>query len=160
MTEHLFNVKRVARIICRIDDDKALEQTVRKIRHWTNSDILSTVGEKNTGTGVSRMYDENAVYIAALMLEITRYGITVDMLETFEEWISECWEETDDWEEAKSGQREVIFQLGWQDNGSGFFCPVRDDKELFWKPNGGAEREAYTSSIVVNVTNVFKRLNW
>ena len=160
MAEHFYNVKRVALIISHTDDESALGQTVRKIRHWTNSDILSPVGDKSTGTGVSRMYDEDAVYIAALLLEVTRYGVTVVMLETFEEWIKECWEDTDEWAEAKAGRRELVFQMGWQDDGSGFYTPITEDKRLFWKPLGGSDREAYGSSIVVNATNVFKRLNW
>lgn len=160
MSGQLYNVKRVAQIISRSDDERVIEQTIRKIRHWTNEDVLSPVGDKHTGTGVSRMYDEEAIYIAALLLEITKYGVTVDHLDTFEEWIKECWEETDEWEASKRGAADLVFQLGWNDQGGGFSCVVREDKGLFWSPFGSDESESYTSSIVVNATNVFKRLAW
>lgn len=160
MAERFYNVKRVAQIITGSTDDSVIDQTIRKIRHWTNSDILSPIGDKNTGTGVSRLYDENAVYTAALLLETTRYGVTVEMIDTFEDWIKECWEDDDLWEEAKREDSELVFQLGWHEDGSGFYRQVSEENPLFWKPRGAGDDYFYTSSIVINATNVFRKMSW
>lgn len=160
MTEQFYNVKRVAQIITGSTDEAAVDQAIRKIRHWTNSDVLSPIGDKHTGTGVSRLYDENAVYIAALLLETTRYGVTVDMVDTFEDWVKACWEEDNLWEEAKHGNSELVFQLGWHEDGSGFSRHVSEELPLFWKPFGAGDDYFYTSSIVINATNVFRKMNW
>ncbi len=160
MAGQFYNVKRVAQIITGATDDKTIEQTIRKIRHWTNSDVLSPIGDKSTGTGVSRLYDENAVYIAALLLETTRYGVTVEMNDTFESWIKECWEESEEWEEAKHGDSKLVLQLGWHENGTSFGCQVSEGSSLFWKPRGAGDEDRYTSSIVINATNVFRKMNW
>lgn len=163
MSEQFYNVKRVAQIITGSGDDKSVEQTMRKIRHWTNSDILSPIGDKHTGTGVSRLYDEDAVYIAALLLEITGYGVTVEKLESFEEWIHDLSEDFLEWYEAREDVGELVFQLAWDEDGSGFYRPVKEGGPLLWQikfGKGKDETVKFTSSILINVTNVFQKMKW
>lgn len=49
--------------------------------HWANADLLTPIGEKHTGTRVSRKYDLDEVRKAAILRELSRFGLTVTVLD-------------------------------------------------------------------------------
>jgi hypothetical protein len=48
----------------------------RQARHWTDLGVLPLTGELNTGTGRGRLYEDEALYLAAVAVELARYGVT------------------------------------------------------------------------------------
>ncbi|MBL6945066.1 MAG: hypothetical protein ISR47_00325 [Rhodospirillales bacterium] len=156
MSEQLFSVKQVAAKISYTGDPDEITRLCRKIRHWTESEILSPFGPMKTGTGVSRVYDEHGVRVAAILLELTRHGVTTDMLEVFEEWI-EGISTMPEWTEAVNGENDLVIQFTWSADpgGSVTYRPLvgRFDK-LIWEIGG----EPISSSIVLNLRTVLARV--
>jgi hypothetical protein len=156
MIENLFSVKQVAAKISYTGESEEIDRICRKIRHWTESEILSPFGPIKTGTGVSRVYDEHGVRMAAILLELSRHGVTTDMLVTFEEWV-EGIATMPEWEAAENGEDDLVIQFSWSANPDGFvsYRPLvgRFDK-LMWEGMG----EPISSAIVVNLRSVFERI--
>lgn len=171
MDKNLYSVKDVAALISRGPSDD-LHKLIRQIRHWTASDVLAPVGGKDTGTGVSRMYDANGIRCAAILQEVSRYGIPLDRLGGLREW-SEMLFDSDGWETAISGEIDVFLSMSWEAEGGGSvkqigigepkwdalrkdLSPTKgkliDDGEFFIPPMD------LTSSIVINLTKIFARL--
>jgi hypothetical protein len=48
----------------------------RQLRHWTDLGVLPLTGELNTGTGRGRLYEDDAIYLAAVAVELARYEAT------------------------------------------------------------------------------------
>lgn len=163
MSNHqLYTVKDVARIIAYDQTPDGVARVVRQIRHWTNSDVLAPFGPKDTGTGVSRVYDANGVRKAAIVLELTRYGVTVDMLEAFEEWAAESLNEAW-WEAAIDGTEDCLLQFGWAPPDAAFVVwRVGTDGGLLPTRRKGRKQDPnfeVPSVILVNATALFQRLD-
>ena len=52
----------------------------RMIRHYTNGGLLKTVGAVHTGTGRKRVYSEDAVLQAGVLLRLNRLGVPVGVM--------------------------------------------------------------------------------
>jgi DNA-binding transcriptional MerR regulator len=59
---------------------KAKVDTARMIRHYTSSGLLKTVGAVHTGTGRKRVYSEDAVLQAGVLLRLNRLGVPVGVV--------------------------------------------------------------------------------
>ena len=59
---------------------KETASVARMIRHYTNEGLLETVGAVNTGTGRKRLYVEDAVLMAGVLLRFNRLGIPVGIM--------------------------------------------------------------------------------
>lgn len=58
-----------------------LNRTLRQVRHWTQCDLIRPRQQKNPGKGSTRVYDEDpTIMVSAILLELNRYGATVDIL--------------------------------------------------------------------------------
>lgn len=171
MDRNLYSVKEVAALIARGPADQS-SKLIRQIRHWTTSDLLAPVGGKETGTGVSRMYDANGVRCAAILQEISRYGIPLDRLGALREWVGTLYD-SDDWETAISGKNDVFLSMSWDAVASGSFWqigigePKWDALRKDLSPTKGKLIDGgdffilpmdITSSIVINLTKIFARL--
>jgi hypothetical protein len=90
--EELLTIKDIASWISFDRSEEGIARTLRQVRHWTQCDLLRTVSEKNTGKGVPRFYRlEPDLYIAAILIELSRYGVTADVMkpvsdELYDEW--------------------------------------------------------------------------
>jgi hypothetical protein len=49
----------------------------RQIRNWTEMGVLGVAGSVNTGTGRSRVYEEEAAYLGAVAVEVARWGMPI-----------------------------------------------------------------------------------
>lgn len=168
----LYSVKDVAALIARGSADQPA-RLIRQIRHWTANDLLIPVGGKNTGTGVSRMYDVTGVRCAAILLELSRYGITVGQLEGFAEWAAML-SGSNEWLAAFTGEQDVFLSMSWEadEEGGGIWeigagKPKWDALRLQTVPDrvtlaDGRETLLQpldlTSSIVINLTKILDRL--
>jgi hypothetical protein len=91
--ETLLTVKDIADWISIDRSEEGIARAMRQVRHWTQSDVLRTASEKNTGKGVPRFYDKSpSVWIATILFELCRYGATVDMLKPVADELYDHWE--------------------------------------------------------------------
>ena len=164
MSERLYTVKDVAAIIA--PEPSMRERVLRQVRHWTATDVLKPLGGKATGTGVSRVYKADDVRKAALVLEIVRYGVPLDVLESFSEWCDGLIKDGT-WEDAIEGRRDVFMAIMLEHG---------DDPGVIWGVERGVAKLPLislsktwkqeelriaepASAIAVNLSKVFKRLN-
>jgi hypothetical protein len=83
MNEETYTLKEVSRKLSLSLRDKDLHLIDRQIKHWTSNDLLKTVGDKHTGTGRSRVYAKEEIYVAGYLQELTKYGLTIGVLSNF-----------------------------------------------------------------------------
>jgi len=165
MSEILYSVKDLAAMTALSKDPETITRVMRQIRHWTNHDVLHPFGPKNTGTGVSRVYDEHGARKAALLVELSRYGLAVDMLEGFDEWCNEA-ANSDHWESAARHQGPFYIGVTWRlEDGGKARWRVFDDMEFDAMMLGDEEfvRDdpnflRFSSLILINMTEVFARI--
>lgn len=168
--EELMTVKDIARKIAFDRSDDAIARTMRQVRHWTQNDLLRTTSEKHTGKGVPRLYEpEPTVEIAAVLLELTRYGVTVDILKPVAE---ELWDTDEGMLYRGSAMTDinVYLQASWNsDPITGVFTDAEvnmfDEMDMGPVKTHGEDRKQYTpinsapsSSILVNMTEVMTRV--
>jgi len=172
--QKLLTVKDIAEAISFSKSEEGITRTIRQIRHWTQSDLLRPISQKSTGKGVPRVYEEEpTVLIAAILLELSRYGVTVDILKFAS---MELYEDCDEYFGGSGWyvstaltDMNVFLQIAWtSDPITGAFVGANvamyDDREL--SQEGYAEdsqpeqvilREP-SSSILVNLTQVAERI--
>ena len=74
------------------DDPQEVRQIARQVQHWTNSGLLTVVGEKNVGRGKARLYPPDALYLVAILMWLATQGeSTIFMARVLSEldWIGE-----------------------------------------------------------------------
>ncbi len=168
MTEQLYTVKDLASMTALAKDAETVNRVMRQIRHWTNSDVLRPFGPKRTGTGVSRVYDVHGAHKAAILVELSRYSVTVEMLHGFDEWCGEA-VDSEDWQLAVEGGGPFFIAVTWTpgEPGEGHWCVLSDD-ELLAMMTGDMQTLSDTTAdfefleasslVVINLTQVFARV--
>lgn len=160
MEDRLYTVKDIAAAISLREEPEEVKRVMRQVRHWTNHDLIETVGGKDTGTGVSRVYRGTEVYKAAIIAELIRFGVTVDMLETFNEWIPGVMDSAY-WKASVERGEDFYLQFVFDPiNGSSLWKPHLGDEPLILSA-AQAERLSYmqhASAILVNVALIAKRV--
>lgn len=164
----LLSAKDVAMVIAYPGLTDGLARSMRQIRHWTQCDLLKTANSKHTGRGRSRLYEEEpTIFIAALFMELARFGITVDKMKPLADWIYE------DFEADSDG----IFSGGMTDEWQSYITidwnidpKTGDFGEPSIRTYSDAETMDYTyedeplptssSATTISVNQVFSRLNW
>lgn len=163
--ERLLTVRNIAASIAFDKSKEGIARTIRQVRHWTQCDILRPAGEKSTGTGIPRFYSiEPTIEIAALLLEVSRYGATVDVLKPLADTLYEDFEEEGlNFFVAASDEGQAYLEVAWDvDQETGRFTnaeinlfvddPRFDDFIVL-------SRKAH-SSIVIRMNQVFRRLTY
>lgn len=166
---YLLSAKDVARVIAYPGLPDGVARAVRQVRHWTQSDLLRTAGDKNTGRGRSRLYEEEpTIFIAAMLMELARFGITVDKMKPLSEWFYEDWEADSFgvYSGALTGEWTGYIFIDWNvDPKTGTF----GEPEL--RVFSNAETMGYemdeddylpksSSGTILNVNQIIDRLNW
>lgn len=158
--EELVTVKDIAACIAYDRSQEGISRTMRQVRHWTQCDLLRPYSAKNTGKGIPRFYvDSPTIEIAAILLEVSRYGATVDILRPVAEELYEDAESMSNLFLATTDETEVYAQIAWeQDPRTGKFTGATvnlfnemdiDEGELSAEP---------TSSILINMGKVINRI--
>lgn len=166
--EQLFTVKDLARMTALSSDEETVAKVMRQIRHWTNHDVLHPFGPKSTGTGVSRVYDEHGARKAAILVELSRYGINVEMLKGFDEWCDRI-ADTENWQDATDGKAPYYIGMTWNPNDQAgenwsiladdaFWIMMTGDIDGAEEPEFDPEILNASSMIVINLTPVFARV--
>lgn len=79
--ETQFTTRGLAMRLVELDAAETSEEVFRVIKHYSNHGILNTVGAVHTGTGKSRVYPENAVAEAAILLRLNKLGLPVGVMQ-------------------------------------------------------------------------------
>jgi hypothetical protein len=76
---------------------------LRRLRHWSTAGVLDTLGAQHVGTGRARRYGSEQAYIAAVLLRLADWGLSIGILKAVAkviaiekakgEEISKLWEE-------------------------------------------------------------------
>ncbi len=165
-----YTLKEVATILSATKTREEIERIARQIRHWTLSGVLEPEGEKHTGTGRSRRYSADEIRFAAWLMELARYGVTVSIMlcvrYAFDDEAKEGY-----WASVATADPPVFFEMAW-DQDTIVTNVGTDPAALITRKTrhvgaAGADGEAHgvldpaniTSSITVNLTKVFARLD-
>lgn len=162
--ERFLTLKDIAQAVAFDKSEHGISRTMRQIRHWTTNDILRPYGGKETGTGIARIYVEApTIDIAAILLEMSRYGVTVDILKPISKVLYEAAEgehgpiffgaETDEWMEFIQISWDEDFKTGKLIDPRIHFFSIGDDAE----PDSELTTDPQ-SSIVINLNKVFSRI--
>ena len=140
-----------------------IQQIIRQLRHWTTSHVLLPSTELHTGPGTHRKYSADAVYNAAVLLELAALYLPVGILMIAAAMLPNTipWPKPTPplgkdmkrkWAEAISGERRVFFR----------FSSVMGRAQIRNMGLIYAEDEILTegisSAIVVDLTKLFSPL--
>ena len=138
-----------------------IQQIIRQLRHWTASHVLLPSTELHTGPGTHRKYSADAVYNAAVLLELAALNLPVGVLMVAAVMLPNAAPLPNrplgkntkrKWAEAISGKRRVFFR----------FSPVMGKAQIRNMALIYAEDEIVTEDvigvIVVDLTKLFGRL--
>jgi len=130
MAESQYTLKQVVAAIAPHAEPAEREKTARQVRHWTLLGLLVPLGAKHTGTGTSRRYGPLEIVKAAILRELSRYGVGVTHLgEDFSGWITDL-ARREEWAIAEAGERPVFLVMYWSEDGSSVFQIVADQPDL------------------------------
>lgn len=170
--EKSLTVKDIAGAISFDRSEEGIARTIRQVRHWTQCDLLRPLTQKETGKGVARVYRaEPTVIIAALLLELTRYGVTVDVLKPASDQLYGDWEEYGEGWYIQTALTDIntFLQVAWNtDPVTGAFTSARvamfDEGELrdhFREERVSADWPLLlspSSSILIHMNEVMERI--
>lgn len=161
--EELLTIRDIAARIAPGRTEASIARTLRQVRHWTQCDLLRTVSVKSTGKGIPRLYEEEpTLLIAAVLLELSRYGATVDILKPVAAALYDDWEDDRMYIDTASTHVNVYLQVAWKtDPATGQFidAEIKLFDDLDAANTNPRDRptlllEHATSSIIVNLTNL------
>jgi hypothetical protein len=166
MVGSLYTLKEMVSSLSWSDDPEGTEKLARQLRHWTNVGLLSPVGKRNTGTGVSRLYSVDEVRRAALLVELAHYRIPTTVLESSFSFMSEKWPKDENWLRSIKGTEQIFLCVTYDDRITTFHLVRQDFSASILMPETEkgsflskvTKNQLPASAIVVNVTRVFSRL--
>ena len=168
--ENFLTIKDIATRIAFVRSEEGIQRTLRQVRHWTQSDLLHPISAKSTGKGIPRMYSaEPTIYIAAFLLELSRYGATVEIMKPVSDALYEDWDTdglgTGWYISTAMTDMNTYLQVAWDtDEQTGEFIGAHvhmyDDMETFDRRRQSESfmMEEPSSSILINMTRVMDRI--
>ena len=75
------SVKDLAERVGAASADVERGRLIEQLRYWTRLDLLTPDGPKHGGSGRWRTYPGSAIYIAAVLQELSRYRVAVPVME-------------------------------------------------------------------------------
>ncbi len=169
MERFAYSVRELVDKLSPEGDEAEKLRLIRQIRHWTNADLLTPQGKKHTGTGVSREYGPDEVRKAAILRELTRFGMTVTQLEGTGEYLDMLADDPS-WKDAITNKKPVYLELfSTPDDDGQSWQVARDEPDLKKihpdaKPsilkigNKRLPGASYTSALVLSLNRIFARL--
>lgn len=167
MERFAYSVRELVDHLAPEGDEEEKLRLLRQVRHWTNADLLTPLGGKNTGTGTSRKYGPDEVRKAAILRELSRFGLTVTKLEGMGEYLDYL-AEGDEWRDAVTGKRAIYLEMLWEPGDGTHAWRITKANDLLdmlrpdWKPNppsrkGGIRIPAprFTSALVLSLNSIF-----
>jgi DNA-binding transcriptional MerR regulator len=131
-----------------------VDTVIRQLRHWTEQGALMSLGEPNSGRGRHRQYSEQALYVAIVLLELTRFGIPIAGLKA----ASKSLHDIRVWSVPTTAQ-EIHLRLSYELVGD---RRARARAELVTRDQAAqlfGKSEFPLSTIEINLTGLFGRLH-
>lgn len=75
------SVKDLAERVSAASVDVERGRLIEQLRYWTRLDLLTPNGPKHGGSGRWRTYPGSAIYVAAVLQELSRYRVAVPVME-------------------------------------------------------------------------------
>lgn len=119
---------------------------VERLRHWTREGLLVPLGDKNPGTGRSRVYDEGTLLDAAVLDILADMGLRVGFLRAV---LALVWQGTKDMAAKKGGPKNMFLEIDYLADGTSF-------PHLH---QGGQINKHADFSFVLNLAQLHARLN-
>lgn len=168
MERFAYSVRELVDKLAPEEDEEEKLRLLRQVRHWTNADLLTPIGEKHTGTGVSRKYGPDEVRKAAILRELSRFGLTVTMLDGMGEAL-DFYAKRSEWRDAISGKDAIFLEMLWAPDGAHAWNVVRYASLLAmmkpdWKPRGSKKSDLsmidlnFTRAAVLSLNRIFAHL--
>lgn len=160
--EELLTIKDIAECIAFGSSDASILRALRQVRHWTQHDLLKTVSEKKTGKGVPRFYsDEPTLQVAAVLAELSRYGVTLEVLKPVADELYFDWDDGSIYLFASLTDVNVFLQVSWtSDPEIGRITGAKI--KLFTDDVMNEDDETFdgelSSSVLINMTLVMHRV--
>lgn len=162
------SAKDVAMVIMYPGQPDGLARAMRQVRHWTQSDLLQTANDKHTGRGRSRMYEEEpTILLAALLMELARFGVTIDKMKPLARWFYDDWEADSEgvFFGATTGEWTGYILIDWNiDAQTGAFgepaLSVFSDEEYHDYDESIRKVPDSSSATILNLNQIHDRLNW
>ena len=167
MSDRTYTLKEMVALLSQRGSEEESSRIARQIRHWTLSDLLRPAGRKFTGKGISRQYPLLEVQKAALLRELSRYGMTVTHLEGIDAWFKSI-SKMDEWQRALDGSKSVFIVLMWNidDDELAVRTVTADPPDLPWEYSADPkpppalfdEYDDYVSAVVVSLNKVLEKV--
>jgi len=168
MERFVYSVRELVDKLAPEEDEEEKLRLLRQVRHWTNADLLTPIGEKHTGTGVSRKYGPDEVRKAAILRELSRFGLTVTMLDGMGEALDYHAKQSE-WRDAISGKDAIFLEMLWAPDGAHVWNLVRQASLLKmmhpdWKPHHSKKSALpminldFTRAAVLSLNRIFAHL--
>jgi len=94
-------------IAAKLNAEQGAERLIfERVRHWTREGLLSPVGEKNPGTGRSRLYDDSMVRKARALNSLTECGVTLRNLHVISDFLDN---KADEWLKKTAGSYDLVY---------------------------------------------------
>lgn len=171
MERFAYSVRELVDHLAPEGDEEEKLRLLRQVRHWTNADLLTPLGEKNTGTGVSRKYGPDEVRKAAILRELSRFGLTVTKLEGMGDYLDYL-AEGSEWRDAITDKRAIYLEMLWEPGDGTHAWRIAKADDLLdmlrpdWKPPhrrkkraGGPPDPQFTSALVLSLNRIFAGVN-
>ena len=163
--DETYSVKELAEILTGSRDSEDYARVYRQIRYWTEKDALTPAGDPNPGTGVSLGYDDDRVYHAAILQELSRIGVQQVALIQLQVQLADGYN-SHFWSRAKNGKAQVFLNGLFSPDGNVLWqlsqgAPLTD--ELKETPDNPEEKKlgypfGDTSAVTVNLTRLFRKV--
>lgn len=165
MERFAYSVRELVDLVAADDDEAGKLRLLRQVRHWTNEDLLTPIGQKHTGTGNARKYGADEVRKAAILRELASFGIPVATYEGMGESL-DFHARRAEWKDAITGKDSIFLEMLWAPSGMHVWNIVRHNALLSmmdpnWKPRkvkGITPDMSFTRAIVLSLNRIFERL--
>lgn len=157
----LLTVKDIAGAIAFDKSEDGINKMIRQVRHWTQSDLLRPFSAKSTGKGIPRVYaDRPTIEISAILLELARYGATVDILKFVSDEIYDHWEgDGGMYLFIAMTDENAFIEVAWKtDEATGQFIAAEINMFDEFSDDQSRLYNTASSSLVINLTNVMDRI--
>jgi DNA-binding transcriptional MerR regulator len=136
-------VRDIAKRIARRPAD--VEVIVGRLRHWTAEGLLSPSGDKNPGTGRSRLYSEDTLEDAAILNALADMGLQIG---TMKMALAVASQRRSEWGKAKTKKGELRFLQ----------IDFRAGQDPLPRIHSGGFGGRFEKSIVLNLSELFGQL--
>ena len=89
-TKKTFKLAELAPLLCPDCDEETTYRVSRKIQNWVTAGLIRPVGDKHSGRGVHRQYDDYELCKARVLLELGHFHVPNTVLQLAADLLDDC----------------------------------------------------------------------